>query len=307
MAHQSRILLSALAYSLWQVIRRLWQQGTALARASFDPAAQFDQDRRGGPDEYPASNREQHSRGYARMVFLNWNVLFGGGTSAALDLAGQLATDVVFLQEAFVTREWHGPVCGGQVPEQNWGSSVLVHGGTLEPIAVVGYTGWVVGARWLPERPDAPRAIYLFSVHSPTSPKGEPHKSYIGESLQIVRSICAEVPASAPLVIGGDFNFTSFGERLPIERPLNTRREREALTEFRSLGLSIAWRDAHPMLPLPQTLRWNNDPTVPFHCDGFLLRGRDGTADECDVLSSEAITNRSDHNPLVLRVRWGTA
>jgi hypothetical protein len=59
------------------------------------------------------------------------------------------------------------------------------------------------------------------------------------------------------------------------------------------------------MLPLPQTLRWKSDPMVPFHCDGFLLRGMDGTLDQCDVLSSEAITSWSDHNPLVLRVRAG--
>jgi hypothetical protein len=113
---------------------------------------------------------------------------------------------------------------------------------------------------------------------------------YVGESRQIVRSICGEVPAGSPIVIGGDFNFKSFGQRLASEQPTNDSSEVDALREFRDLGLFVAWRDVHSDLPLPQTLRWNGAPATPYHCDGFLFRGMDVHWQSGDCVAQSAGT-----------------
>jgi endonuclease/exonuclease/phosphatase family metal-dependent hydrolase len=237
------------------------------------------------------------------MILLTWNVAFGRGTSKALEIADQLAVDVVFLQEAFTIPRWHGQVCCCRVDQRDWGSAVLVRHGTLEPIAISGYPGWVVGARWTPEQADVPPTLYLFSVHSPTANPDAPRESYVSEALKIVRSICVDVPKGCPLIIGGDFNFKSFGERLLDEQLASDRAELEALQEFRALGLFVAWRDAHPNAPLPQTLRWNGQPATPYHCDGFLVRGIDVTTLQCEVLGASSCIRESDHNPVVSWIR----
>ncbi len=118
----------------------------------------------------------------------------------------------------------------------------------------------------------------------------------------IVASICDAVPSGVPLVIGGDFNFTSFGERLSTEPLANEQAELVALQEFRRRGLCVAWRDTHREEPLPQTLRWRRNASTPYHSDGFLLRGIDLAAIQCEVLSSPTVAKASDHNPLVCRM-----
>ena len=234
------------------------------------------------------------------MILLTWNVEGGRATAGALEISDQVAADVVFLQEGSVGHLWKGPICSAQVPGRSWGSAVLVRDGSLESISIPGYSGWVIGGCWRPKVPGISEAIYLFSVHSPTANENEPRAGYVAESLQIVHAICAEVPSAAPLVIGGDFNFTSFGERLPNELPANDGSELDALKQFRDLGLLVAWRDSHHGLPLPQTLRWKKAPATPYHCDGFLLRGVDVSTIQCEVLSSGVVTRQSDHNPIVL-------
>src|SRR5205823_4413639 len=121
------------------------------------------------------------------------------------------------------------------------------------------------------------------------------------ESRNIVAAICAQVPLEAPLVIGGDFNF-SLGERLPSESIRTTKQKEVILQDFRANGFLIAWRDSHPGEPLPQTLRWTRQPTTPYHCDGFLTRGIPQSSIRCDIISEESVTCHSDHNPVILNV-----
>jgi hypothetical protein len=45
------------------------------------------------------------------------------------------------------------------------------------------------------------------------------------------------------------------------------------------------------------------EPTTPFHCDGFLVRGFGEAAIACDVISSEFVVRHSDHNALFLLFR----
>src|ERR1700694_2241493 len=80
------------------------------------------------------------------LILITWNVAFGRGTANAFDIADQLAADVVLLQEALIDQQWHGPGCSGQVQQRGWGSSVFVRDGSLEPIAIPRYSGWVIGA-----------------------------------------------------------------------------------------------------------------------------------------------------------------
>jgi exonuclease III len=124
----------------------------------------------------------------------------------------------------------------------------------------------------------------------------------VAEAVKIVAAICAQVPATGRLVIGGDFNVKSLGERLASEQIRVDNAERRALHEFRQRGLAIAWRDVHPRRALPQTLRWRRAPTTPFHCDGFLTRGFPAAAMACDILCSAGEARVSDHNPVILQL-----
>jgi len=103
-----------------------------------------------------------------------------------------------------------------------------------------------------------------------------------------------------PLVVGGDFNFKSLGRRLPSEVLATEHPELEAIEEFQSIGFSLAWQRCHPGEPLAQTLRWAKKPTVPFHCDGFLVRNVGDAGLACDVICNDSGIMVSDHNPVVL-------
>jgi len=233
------------------------------------------------------------------MKLLSWNTKFARATARAVALASEVSADVVLLQEAQPAGLWSGALVGDMVPECDWGSWILAGSGELESILVPGYSGWVVGATWR----NGDEMAYLFSVHVPTSSKQQLRSAYVTEARRIVAAICACVPASARLIVGGDFNFKSFGERLPSETVRTTRQETDALHEFRERGFSVAWRDCHSGKPLPQTLRWSSARSVSYHCDGFLVRGFDNASISCDVLS--AGVHASDHDPLVLDIRGG--
>jgi hypothetical protein len=234
------------------------------------------------------------------MRVLTWNTALARGTSAAVAYAVDVAADVVLLQEAQPTGLWTGPLIGSPAPGRNWGSWVMVRCGILEEISIANYAGWVAGAQW--RRTADGNPVYLFSIHSPTGTKGERRSSYVREATQIVSAVCEAIPSNAPVVIGGDFNFKSLGERLPSESLQCDDGEVEALQEFRTRGFSVAWRDVHPRRALPQTLRWSREPTTPFHCDGFLIRGCVTVSMKCEVICSDSEARFSDHNPVILQL-----
>lgn len=232
------------------------------------------------------------------MRVLTWNAACGRATAAAITLSRTESADVTLLQEAQPAGRWTGSLVGAVVPERAWGSWILARSGALEPIAIPNYVGWVSGAAWWNDQVPT----YLFSLHAPTSSARQRRAAYVAESRRIVAEICARVSTSARLVIGGDFNFTSFGERLPSEMIAMQRSELDALAEFRALGFAVAWRDCHAGEPLPQTLRWNGGPSVPYHCDGFLVRGFGEPSISCEVVGVGADLRQSDHNPVVLSI-----
>ena len=116
----------------------------------------------------------------------------------------------------------------------------------------------------------------------------------------IVDQINTAVPIDAPLIIGGDFNFASFGERIDGEGLITNPQEQKALDGFRAESFLVAWRDLHPAAPLPQTLRWTGDRATPFHSDGYLVRGFEASRLTCEVLLRENLDAVSDHRPVTL-------
>jgi exonuclease III len=235
------------------------------------------------------------------VIVQTWNVN-GRGIQAAVELGDTLRADVLLLQEAKLDGALGWKVTGRNVHDNGWGSGIFVREGSLTAIDVADYDGWVAGAKWTRSVGGREESTYLFSIHSPTGRDGHPRKSYVAESRAIVKSISssAEVAAGARVIIGGDFNFKSLGERLASEALPTGSDELAALTEFRSAEYCVAWKDLNPGHPLAQTLRWTGNQATPFHCDGFLLKGFDVNEAHCSVLSSARVHSSSDHSPVVV-------
>ncbi len=228
------------------------------------------------------------------MRILSWNVAFGRGTKAAIELADRVAADIVLLQEASRPPRWGTARLGCEVAGRKWGSWILVRDGKLKAIPVDTFEGWVCAAEWR----RATGSVVVASLHSPTSNKSHPRKSYVEEASRAVAAIHGASSAARSCVIGGDFNFKLFGPSKASQLKGAAKREVDATLAFKKLGFANAWADSHAGAPLPQTLRWSKDKTVPYHCDGLLVRPFVADRAVCEVLSSEFITRHSDHNAL---------
>jgi hypothetical protein len=65
-------------------------------------------------------------------------------------------------------------------------------------------------------------------------------------------------------------------------------------------GVVNCWQSANPDLPLPQTLRWTGDRTIPYHCDGiFVPKSWRDRLRSCVVLDGDEWNLLSDHNPVL--------
>src|SRR5579859_5488283 len=113
-----------------------------------------------------------------------YNFLSGGSAKRA----GQwsrimriLKPDVIFGQECRPPEECPGEtfrparddsfVWRPASKAHRWGTGVLVRGGRLQPVAVPGFDGWVVGGEIRSDRWSA-RPVRLFSVHGPAGERG---------------------------------------------------------------------------------------------------------------------------------------
>lgn len=228
------------------------------------------------------------------MTLVTWNGRFGRATRAWPALVERLGVDVAFLQEVSQPSSSFSSLWEA-VPGRKWGTAVVARRGRFDAIQVAGYEGWVVGGVLTGA---GPAPIYLFSVHTPTASKSAPRAKYVREAVSIVSGIRNhhQVPAEAQLVLGGDFNFASLGQRLGGEPIATTPTERQALTAFAELGLIPLWQACHPATPLPQTLRWSGNCATPYHCDGFLTSPALAAGARCEVIVSPAVGKHSDHN-----------
>lgn len=224
---------------------------------------------------------------------LTWNLHLGAASSEWMGTAEWDSLDVAFLQESH-RPAGTGAVVWERVAGQSWGSAVAVAGGQIAPIPVPEYEGWVTGGLWRPRsRGGAVESICLFSVHTPTG-----RGPYVKENLAILDALGGLVPADSSLMIGGDFNLLSFGERASSESLVTTPAERRVLDRVAEMGLVSCWPQAHPGEPLPQTLRWSGDRSRPFHCDVILIPRSWAAGVQCEVLTGLGFEDLSDHAPV---------
>jgi hypothetical protein len=233
---------------------------------------------------------------------VTWNLNHGHGSAAWPRLQAHLGAEVVLLQE---TRrpEWAGGLLWGSVPHHDRGSAVLATKGTFRAVPVRGYEGWVVGGELLDSGMNADgRRLFAFSVHTPTSHATRARQPYVAEVMNILDLLSRKVPRDADLILGGDFNLRSLGERSDEETFKTSEVERKCLTRFSGMGLVSCWAAAHPGRPLPQTLRWTGDKTpdksTPYHCDGIFVPESWKEGMICEVFTSVCF-EVSDHNPVV--------
>ncbi|MGG6294973.1 hypothetical protein ACQ4M4_11150 [Leptolyngbya sp. AN02str] len=183
------------------------------------------------------------------------------------------------------------------VGNNTWGSAVFVRSGSVRAIAVPEFEGAVVGVEveafgWLPIQQ---RKLRIFSIHAPA-----PYKPSVNRILDWI----ATLPDDADLVVGGDFNLT-----VGVRHPKESRNDNDLwlLERLRKeFGLMSCWQAANPNRDLPQTLRWSQDKTVPYHCDGiFVPTAWYRYLDKCEIFASPAWEDLSDHNPVVATFSGG--
>jgi hypothetical protein len=172
-----------------------------------------------------------------------------------------------------------------------WGSAIFVKSGSIAPMAIPEFAGYLVGVEldefeWTAT---LKRSLLVFSIHAPG-----PYKRTVNKILDFIASL----PGARELIIGRDFNLTT-GIRHPSE-PLQGD-NRWLLERLRKeFNLLNCWQTANPNRDLPQTLRWSCDQTKPYHCDGiFVPACWYQHLEECNVLSAATWDNLSDHNPVV--------
>jgi hypothetical protein len=236
------------------------------------------------------------------MRIVTFNFLAGGSARRSGHWAlvrERLAPDVLLAQECRPPPVWSaGSAVWAKVSPRGWGTGVFLARGTIRPIPVRGFKGWVVGGEveqvgWPSQRP-----VRIFSIHCPAGRHG-----YV-RSLDRILDRLARLGEGAELVVGGDLNVVA-GYRGPGERVRMSTREERLLDRFRTeLGLVPSWQAKHPGEPLAQTLRWTGNRSMPYHCDGiFLPRAWRARLEEAEVVEGPEWERLSDHNPVLAVVR----
>lgn len=218
------------------------------------------------------------------------------------------AVDLLLVQESYPHAEHLPPLlypdarnrCVWEMAERNgWGSAVFSRSGSLKPMPVPGFRGWVVGAEvegatW--QRAGSP-PIAVFSVHAPS--KGESYARQVNRLLDEIKGLASGMD----IIIGGDFNLTLShwkGSEKPVSPP-DLAIQARLRDEF---GLLNCWQAANPDQPLHQTLRWSRDRTTPYHCDGiFVPKSWQDRLLSCVVLAGVEWNDLSDHNPVLAHFR----
>lgn len=183
------------------------------------------------------------------------------------------------------------------VKQNGWGSAVFSKCGSVKNIAVSGYCGWVVGAEisgatWPDGLTDS---LLAFSVHSPS--RGEAYWKQVNKILDAIKRVARR----REVVIGGDFNI-AVGNSCGSEQSATKQELAIQARLADEFGLLNCWQAANPDQPLPQTLRWTGNRTIPYHCDGlFVPKAWNARLQSCLVLAGDERKRLSDHNPVVAR------
>ncbi len=237
------------------------------------------------------------------MIIATYNLHCGGDGGSPVHWRKLLdeGVDVLLVQESAPPERYLGSIAPGcaawhQVDGRTWGSGIYTAHGLAQEIPLPRFGGWVAGA--VLDLAGVPTAI--FSLHNPTTPG----RKY-GPVLHDVLDDITRLHLGCPLVIGGDFNLVSAGRRQAGEARRTEVFEQAILDRLEEeFGLVSAWEVAHPEAPLPQTLRWQGDRSIPYHCDAIFVpcawRKR---IESCTVLQGPEWNRLSDHNPVLASIR----
>ncbi len=239
------------------------------------------------------------------MKIATYNLRFGGKKRVHWQkMLDEHQVDVLLLQETFAHDQHLPPAsnpiqadrCVFQcVPGQDWGSAVALTKGSLTPIVVNGFEGWVQGgeATGLTWPDGTSDKLLTFSLHAPSV-----KDSYANQINKILDEL-KRIAAGRPMILGGDFNLTvSEGEG--TKRPVTARESEIHKRISEEFGLINCWKEIHSEEPLHQTLRWSRDKTAVYHCDGLFVPATWKTLlTSCEVLSGEEWNSLSDHNPVL--------
>src|SRR6516165_1045893 len=155
-------------------------------------------------------------KGRARepMKVATYNLLKGGSQRVHwIRMIEDYGVDLLLVQESYPHHEHlprlvypnAGKQSAWEMAEKNgWGSGVFSRTGSVKPVAVPNFSGWVVGmeisgASWQAGIGDP---LLAFSVHAPS--KGEAYWKQVNKLLDEIKKITA----GREVVIGGDFNLT---------------------------------------------------------------------------------------------------
>lgn len=239
------------------------------------------------------------------MKIATYNILKGGRLRIHwIRMIEERRVDLLLVQESYPQDEHLPPLLYPrskkrsvwEMVEQNyWGSAVYSKTGTLKRIPVRGFRGWVVGAElqgaaW---QSNADDKILVFSIHAPSRAE-----SYAKQVDKILDEI-SRLANGRELILGGDFNL-SVSRSIHSDRPVSKQDLAIQARLAEEFGLINCWETANPDLPLPQTLRWTKDRTIPYHCDGlFVPQSWRSRLQSCVVLSGDDWDRLSDHNPVI--------
>lgn len=218
-------------------------------------------------------------------------------------LIEEFGVDTLLVQETYAPSEHLSssryahlqPQAIWEPAEQNrWGSAVFSRCGTLEGIAVPGFSGWVVGAEILGANPVlGSHPILAFSVHAPS--RKEAYWKQVNKLLDEI----GRVSQGQVMIIGGDFN-VAICDRCGSGKPVSKHHLAIQARLADEFGLLNCWSTANPGQVPVQTLRWSSDRAIAYHCDGlFVPKTWLAQLETCQVLAGEVWDALSDHNPVI--------
>jgi exonuclease III len=239
------------------------------------------------------------------MKIATYNILKGGSRRVHWKkMIEDHSVDLLLVQESYIHAEHLPPLLYPDARSQSvwemvenngWGSAVFSKIGSVKPVAVPGFSGWVVGAEiegtsWQAGFCDS---LLAFSVHAPS--RAEAYWKQVNKLLDEISRIAGR----REIIIGGDFNLT-VSNWTGSERPVSKQDLAIQARLADEFGLLNCWQEANPDQPLHQTLRWTGDRTIPYHCDGlFVPKSWKDRLESCVVLAGEEWNSLSDHNPVV--------
>jgi exonuclease III len=221
-------------------------------------------------------------------------------------LLKDLEADIVCAQESedpsryFIPETFSGfkSCIHANVAHGKWGSAILAKDHVLTRIEIPGFNGWVTGARIRDVKIDGiPKTLTVFCIHAPSPGSYESHVNRFLDEIGPYRD-------DTPLLIAGDFNLTTAVRHNSEDGMKNTPGERRIHERLRrEFGLLNAWQVLHPNQNLPQTLRWTNAPSKPYHCDGiFISHSLVPYLVRAEVIEDGEFASLSDHNPILIEL-----